>query len=249
VAAAEGTAEHSGAGLSLATPAGPVRLGSRAFCAGGEPGPDAERADPASPAGPELWLARPGHALVRFGFAERPRADAAAVVARLRDRGLAVRLLSGDRAPAVARLAASVGIADWQAGCSPIEKTARIEAWAGEGRRVLMVGDGLNDSPGAPGDAAEPGAGRGLQRSDGAAGGGGAGHAVAGGGGDVGVVPAGDGKQPAAVPGAAVIILLFLLAVSLVLGGLGLVLFLWCLRSGQYEDLDGAAERVLFEDE
>jgi cbb3-type cytochrome oxidase maturation protein len=46
-----------------------------------------------------------------------------------------------------------------------------------------------------------------------------------------------------------VIILLFLLGVSLVLGGLGLVLFLWCLRSGQYEDLDGAAERVLFEDE
>jgi len=46
-----------------------------------------------------------------------------------------------------------------------------------------------------------------------------------------------------------VIILLFLLAVSLALGGLGLVLFLWCLRSGQYDDLDGAAERVLFDDE
>jgi P-type Cu2+ transporter len=147
VAAAEDVTEHPGAGLSLATPAGPVRLGSRAFCAGGEPGPDADRVDPASPAGPELWLVRPGHAPVRFGFAERPRADAAAVVARLRDCGLAVRLLSGDRALAVARLAASVGIADWQAGCSPIEKTARIEAWAGEGRRVLMVGDGLNDSP------------------------------------------------------------------------------------------------------
>ncbi len=45
------------------------------------------------------------------------------------------------------------------------------------------------------------------------------------------------------------IILLFLLAVSLVLGGLGLALFLWCLRSGQYDDLDGAAERILFDDE
>lgn len=45
------------------------------------------------------------------------------------------------------------------------------------------------------------------------------------------------------------IVILFLLAVSLAMGGLGLVLFLWALRSGQYEDLDGAAERVLFEDE
>ncbi len=45
------------------------------------------------------------------------------------------------------------------------------------------------------------------------------------------------------------IVLLFLLGVSLVLGGLGLAVFLWCVRSGQYEDLEGAAERVLFEDE
>jgi len=45
------------------------------------------------------------------------------------------------------------------------------------------------------------------------------------------------------------IVILFLLAVSLAMGGLGLALFLWTLRSGQYDDLDGAAERVLFEDE
>ena len=45
------------------------------------------------------------------------------------------------------------------------------------------------------------------------------------------------------------IVLLFLLGVSLVLGGLGLAVFLWSVRSGQYEDLEGAAERVLFDDE
>lgn len=39
----------------------------------------------------------------------------------------------------------------------------------------------------------------------------------------------------------------FLIPISLMLGALGLGVFLWTLRNGQYEDLDGAAERVLFE--
>jgi len=39
--------------------------------------------------------------------------------------------------------------------------------------------------------------------------------------------------------------LLLLIPISLLLGGLGLVAFIWCLNAGQYEDLDGAAERIL----
>lgn len=39
-----------------------------------------------------------------------------------------------------------------------------------------------------------------------------------------------------------------LIPVALGLGGLGLVAFVWSLRSGQYDDLDGAAERILHED-
>ena len=42
---------------------------------------------------------------------------------------------------------------------------------------------------------------------------------------------------------------LYLIPVALVLGAAGLGAFLWSLRSGQYEDLDGAAERILFDDE
>ncbi len=38
-----------------------------------------------------------------------------------------------------------------------------------------------------------------------------------------------------------------LIPVALVLGGLGLVAFLWALKSGQFEDLDGAANRILFD--
>jgi cbb3-type cytochrome oxidase maturation protein len=44
-------------------------------------------------------------------------------------------------------------------------------------------------------------------------------------------------------------IILFLLGVSLMIGASGLVFFLWSLRSGQYDDLDGAANRILFDDD
>ena len=41
----------------------------------------------------------------------------------------------------------------------------------------------------------------------------------------------------------------YLIPLSLALGAIGLGVFLWSLRNGQYEDLDGAAERILFDDE
>lgn len=43
--------------------------------------------------------------------------------------------------------------------------------------------------------------------------------------------------------------MLYLIAVSVALGLGGLALFLWSLRAGQYDDLEGAAERILFDDE
>lgn len=42
---------------------------------------------------------------------------------------------------------------------------------------------------------------------------------------------------------------LFLIPIALFLGALGLVAFLWSLRSGQYDDLEGAARRILTDDE
>jgi len=43
--------------------------------------------------------------------------------------------------------------------------------------------------------------------------------------------------------------LVYLIPIALFLGGIGLAAFFWTLRSGQYEDLDGAAHRILFDDE
>jgi len=133
---ADGVREVPSAGLALDAPSGEVRLGSRRFC--GVADDDA--------AGPELWFKGPERT-VRFAFRDAPRPDAAAVIAELTARGLTVELLSGDRAATVAAVAAELGLADWRAGCTPADKVARLEALAGEGRRVCMVGDGLNDAP------------------------------------------------------------------------------------------------------
>jgi cbb3-type cytochrome oxidase maturation protein len=43
-------------------------------------------------------------------------------------------------------------------------------------------------------------------------------------------------------------ILLILVPMALVLGGIGLAAFLWSLKSGQYDDMEGAAQRILFDD-
>ncbi len=43
--------------------------------------------------------------------------------------------------------------------------------------------------------------------------------------------------------------LIYLIPVALLLGAVGLAAFIWTVRSGQYEDLDGAAERILIDDD
>lgn len=137
-AVAPGVVEVPGQGLSVAGPGGETRLGSRRWCGLEDDGPTS---------GPELWLARAGMEPLRFAFTDRPRDDAARVVAALRERGMDVALLSGDRKATVAAVAAAVGIDDWRAGLTAAGKCARLAELEASGRRVLMVGDGLNDAP------------------------------------------------------------------------------------------------------
>ena len=47
---------------------------------------------------------------------------------------------------AVAPVAAALGIAHWQGACTPVQKVAAVEALVASGHKVLMAGDGLNDS-------------------------------------------------------------------------------------------------------
>jgi Cu2+-exporting ATPase len=84
---------------------------------------------------------------VRIAFADPLRPDAEQAIAWARQRGLDVAILSGDRPAAVAHVARQLRIADWHAAMSPAEKLAHVNALAATGRRVLVVGDGLNDAP------------------------------------------------------------------------------------------------------
>ncbi len=75
------------------------------------------------------------------------RSDAVAVTRALRERGLDLIVLSGDRTAAVGPVAQELRIDNWRAGLTPTEKISAIEDLKSRGRRVLMVGDGLNDAP------------------------------------------------------------------------------------------------------
>ncbi|AWD21663.1 heavy metal translocating P-type ATPase [Fuscovulum blasticum] len=81
-----------------------------------------------------------------YTFADRLRPGAAEVMAALKAQGRRVILLSGDTEAAVAALAGRLGIAEWQSAMLPAEKAARIAALSADGAKVLMVGDGLNDT-------------------------------------------------------------------------------------------------------
>ncbi len=133
--------ESPGRGLSGRVDGRETRLGRGDWC-----GVDAA-GDGSSTPGAEIWLAVAGRAPVRFVFADTLRPDAAATITALKRMGLDCVLLSGDRESAVSAVAAELGIDNFAAECLPDEKVARIEDLAKNGRKVLMVGDGLNDAP------------------------------------------------------------------------------------------------------
>ncbi|MGW0292059.1 heavy metal translocating P-type ATPase [Streptomyces tuirus] len=83
-----------------------------------------------------------------LGIADRLRPDAAATVASLaRLTGSAPVLLTGDNPRAAAHLAAEAGIDDVRAGLLPQDKLDAVREMESTGRKVLVVGDGVNDAP------------------------------------------------------------------------------------------------------
>lgn len=93
-----------------------------------------------------VWFAEGGEAVGIAAIADRIRPGAAQAVAELRAMGLDVRLLTGDNEATARAIAAEAGITACETGVLPDGKAAYIRRLQAEGRRVAMVGDGINDS-------------------------------------------------------------------------------------------------------
>ncbi|MGZ5803199.1 MAG: heavy metal translocating P-type ATPase [Xanthobacteraceae bacterium] len=132
--------EESGKGVRAVIDGEEARLGSPAFC--GILDFAAE-----NDTGTSRIAFCHGAAMAVFQVRQILRPDALAVVRELQSLGLDVCILSGDRADAVAPIATSLGIRDWHAGVTPDRKVEFLKSQKTNGKRVLMVGDGMNDAP------------------------------------------------------------------------------------------------------
>jgi P-type Cu2+ transporter len=115
----------------------PLRLGSAKFC----------NVEASTGNSMQVVLADASGWLARFDLDEVVRFDAQEAINALLKKGLQVEILSGDRSVAVQRVASRLGITQVLADCTPQTKLAHLQALLQQGRKVMMVGDGLNDGP------------------------------------------------------------------------------------------------------
>ncbi|MBE7559538.1 cadmium-translocating P-type ATPase [bacterium] len=95
-----------------------------------------------------LWVHRDEDCVAAITLGDEVRPSAAPAVRDLKALGIrSLHLLSGDRAETVARLAREVGIESWHGALLPHEKVERLRELQAEGRRIMYVGDGVNDGP------------------------------------------------------------------------------------------------------
>ncbi|MFZ5673225.1 MAG: heavy metal translocating P-type ATPase [Pseudomonadota bacterium] len=94
-----------------------------------------------------VHVARAGKVIGLIAIADAPRPTAAATVAKLRERGVQVAMLTGDNAGTAQRIAGDLGLDMVLADVLPGQKAAKIKELQVQGKRVGMVGDGVNDAP------------------------------------------------------------------------------------------------------
>jgi Cu2+-exporting ATPase len=132
--------EHPGYGLEARAGAAVYRLGRPDWALANVPEAGLGSGDES------VVFSKDGSRLADFRFEDRLRLDAATAVSELKDGGLRVEIVSGDRETAVRPIAEDLGVPCF-AAVLPGGKTAHIAALECSGRKVLMVGDGLNDAP------------------------------------------------------------------------------------------------------
>ena len=93
------------------------------------------------------WLARANAVAGLLAAVDTVRPAASGLVARLREDGYDVMMVTGDGEGVAARIAADAGLDRYVAGAAPAEKAEAVRAARRSGGRVLFVGDGVNDAP------------------------------------------------------------------------------------------------------
>ena len=94
-----------------------------------------------------VHVAQNGRMLGLIAIADAVRPTAKAAVVKLRERGIDVVMLTGDNAGTAKRIAADLGINNVLADVLPGQKADKVKALQGTGKKVGMVGDGVNDAP------------------------------------------------------------------------------------------------------
>lgn len=156
----EGFQNHSGLGMEARCGTATILIGSRALLASrGMAIPDIRESE----ARVEVWVAS-ATPLAVIQLSDELRPEAKEVIAQLQREGAAVTLLTGDRTVVANEIAGLLGIRDVRAELSPAGKLACIHGWQAEGRKVAMVGDGINDAPSLT--AADVAIGMGARGSD-----------------------------------------------------------------------------------
>ena len=134
--------EHPGQGVEARVGEHTLRLGRSSWLqALGLELPDQR------PEGSGAWVARDDRVLGFVALADRPREEARQALDRLRAQGFErIVLLTGDRQAEAERVAEALGITELEAELLPEQKLERVRAEQAAGRKVLMVGDGVNDA-------------------------------------------------------------------------------------------------------
>ncbi len=101
----------------------------------------------ANPGHTLLFVARRGRLLGALAVADEVRESARAAISRLHALGLRTVMITGDKQSTSKATAEEAGIAECIAEVLPADKAAHVAALQAQGRRVLMVGDGINDAP------------------------------------------------------------------------------------------------------
>jgi Cu2+-exporting ATPase len=143
IPAAEQLDSHPGLGVMGRVEGSTCAVGRRSFVVRSKDESDAEEAV----AHTVVWVARDDAPLARVVIGDVLRPEAADAIARIRATGRHVHLLSGDALGPVSHVASALGLDSWRAGASPADKCDHVASLQAEGRRVCMVGDGVNDAP------------------------------------------------------------------------------------------------------